>query len=428
VGDLKADLASLRLNEEPEKSRKGVWILLVVIGIAAGAGALAWRSAGSFSSVEVTAVSPVVEQTGSAAAGTPVLTASGYLVARREAVVSSKIQGRLSELHVEEGSEVQPGDILARLESPDYEAQLTRAHAGYEQSQAALVSSDAAIQRAEADLAESKRQLGVNERLNGDKLVAIDTLDAARSKVRMSDAALGQAKADRARATATLAQSKADVQLARAQLANTVIRAPFAGTVVKKMAEVGESVAPIPPGVNISTASGAIVALADLATLEMEADVSEANVSRLTDEQPAEITVEAFPDRRYKAVLRQVIPTADRTKATVLTKVTLIEKDKDLKPEMSAKVTFLEPRKADGAAAAVPSKPQILVSQAAVVTRDGGTKVFEIVDGRAAIRPIKTGVTRNDMVVVTDGLAGSEQLVSKPPDTLKDGDKVTIKK
>ncbi len=428
MGDLKADLASLRLNEEPEKSRKGVWILLAVIVIAAGAGALAWRSAGSFSSVEVTAVSPVVEQTGSAAAGTPVLTASGYLVARREAVVSSKIQGRLSELHVEEGSEVQPGDILARLESSDYEAQLRRAHAGSEQSQAALVSADAAIQRAEADLAESNRQLGVNERLNRDKLVAVDTLDAARSKVRMSDAALGQAKADRARAAATLSQSKADVQLARAQLANTVILAPFAGTVVKKMAEVGESVAPIPPGVNISTASGAIVALADLATLEMEADVSEANVSRLTDEQPAEITVEAFPDRRYKAVLRQVIPTADRTKATVLTKVTLIEKDKDLKPEMSAKVTFLEPRKGDSAAATVPSKPQILVSQAAVVTRDGGTKVFEIVDGRAAIRPIKTGVTRNDMVVVTDGLAGSEQLVSKPPDTLKDGDKVTIKK
>ena len=138
-------------------------------------------------------------------------------------------------------------------------------------------------------------------------------------------------------------QSQADVTFAEAQLQNTIIRAPFAGTVVSKMAEVGESVAPIPPGVNISTASGAIVALADLATLEMEADVSEANVAKLVDDQPAEVSVEAFPDRRYKAVLRQIIPTADRTKATVLTKVTLIEKDKDLKPEMSAKVTFLEP-------------------------------------------------------------------------------------
>ena len=428
MSDLKADLASLRLNEEPEKSRKGLWILLALIVIAAGAGVLAWRSAGSFSSLEVAVVSPVIEQSGSAAAGTPVLTASGYLVARREAIVSSKIQGRLRELNVEEGSQVVTDDILARLESPDYEAQLAHAHALYDQSGAALVSADATIQRAQADLAEAHRQLGVNERLNTDKLVAMDTLDAARSRVRLAEAALAQATADRARAAAGVTQSKADVQLARAQLANTVIRAPFSGTVVKKMAEVGESVAPIPPGVNISTASGAIVALADLATLEMEADVSEANVARLTDEQPAEVTVEAFPDRRYKAVLRQIIPTADRTKATVLTKVTLIEKDKDLKPEMSAKVTFLEPPKAQQTAAPVPAKPQILVPQSAVVTRDGASKVFEIVDGRVQSRTITTGATRNDMVVATDGLAGSEQLVSKPPDTLKDGDRVKIKK
>ena len=160
-------------------------------------------------------------------------------------------------------------------------------------------------------------------------------------------------------------------------MANTVIRAPFSGTVVRKMAEVGESVAPIPPGVNISTASGAIVALADLATLEMEADVNEANVAKLIEGQPAEITVEAFPDRKYKAVLRQVIPTADRTKATVLTKVTLSDKDKDLKPEMSAKVTFLEPQRAEAPVAvdAAPAKPVILVPQSAVVNRDGSEGV-----------------------------------------------------
>ena len=123
------------------------------------------------------------------------------------------------------------------------------------------------------------------------------------------------------------------------------------------MAEVGESVAPIPPGVNLSTSSGAIVALADLATLEVEADVAESNVAKLGSGQPAEVTVEAIPDRRYRAVLRQVIPTADRTKATVQVKVTLLEKDEDLKPEMSAKVTFLEREKKAAepkAAAAVP--------------------------------------------------------------------------
>ena len=115
------------------------------------------------------------------------------------------------------------------------------------------------------------------------------------------------------------------------------------------MAEVGESVAPIPPGVNLSTSSGAIVALADLDTLETEVDVSESNVARLVPDQPAEVTVEAFPDRKYRAVLRQVIPTADRTKATVQVKVTLLDKDPQLRPEMSAKVQFLEPR-ADGGA------------------------------------------------------------------------------
>ena len=141
------------------------------------------------------------------------------------------------------------------------------------------------------------------------------------------------------------------------------------------MAEVGESVAPIPPGVNISTSSGAIVALADLATLEVEADVAEANVAKVANGQPAEVTVEAIPDRRYKAVLRQVIPTADRTKATVQVKVTILDKDKDLKPEMSAKVTFLEPEKEEAAPAAT-AAPVVLVPRESVVTRDGKPTVF----------------------------------------------------
>jgi HlyD family secretion protein len=427
VSDLKADLASLRLEDEPKKSRKGLWIALAVVLLASAAGLLAWRSSAAFARVEVETVSPTIERTASAAAGTAMLTASGYLVARREAIVSSKIQGRLSELNVEEGSEVQGGDILAKLESDDFVAQVARARAQLKQAEAAVGSADAAIQRAKADLAEAHRQLAVNERLSNDKLVPKDTLDAAKSRVNLADASLAQSRADRSRAVASWSQSRADVTFADAQLQNTVIRAPFAGTVVRKMAEVGESVAPIPPGVNISTASGAIVALADLATLEMEADVSEANVAKLIDGQPAEVTVEAFPDRRYKAVLRQVIPTADRTKATVLTKVTLVEKDKDLKPEMSAKVTFLQPPTDPAAATNVPAKPTILVPQNAIVTRDGGPKVFEIVEGRARMRPITTGPSRNDAVVVTDGLAGSELLISRPGDTLKDGVSVSVK-
>ena len=426
MSDLKADLASLRLNEAPEASRKGLWILLGVIILALGGGALAWRSANA--AVEVVTVTPTVERSASAPAGTPVLTASGYIVARREAIVSSKIQGRLAELSVEEGSELVEGDLIARLESTDFVASVARARAQVQQAAASQSSADATIQRAEADVAEARRQLGVSERLIADKLVSVDQLDINKSRMRLAEAALAQTRAERDRTIASAAQAKADLSYAYAQLQNTVIRAPFSGTVVRKMAEVGESVAPIPPGVNISTASGAVVALADLATLEMEADVNEANVAKLVEGQPAEITVEAFPDRKYKAVLRQVIPTADRTKATVLTKVTLIDKDKDLKPEMSAKVTFLEPQRAEAPVAvdAVPAKPVILVPQSAVVNRDG-PKVFEVVGDRVQMRTVATGATRGDRVIVTDGLAGSETLVDKPAETLKDGDAVKKK-
>jgi RND family efflux transporter MFP subunit len=294
---------------------------------------------------------------------------------------------------------VRHGEVIARLESPDYEASVLRAKA--------------AVLRAEADLAENERQLRLAERLAQQSVLALDQRDAAASRVKIAEA--------------QLAQAKADLAFSEAQLANTQIRAPFAGVVVKKMAEVGESVAPIPPGVNISTASGAIVALADLATLEVEADVAEANVAKVANGQPAEVTVEAIPDRRYKAVLRQVIPTADRTKATVMVKVTILDKDKDLKPEMSAKVTFLEPeRRAPQGSAATPEK-QVTVPKEAVVSRDGQPTVFEVREGRAVARKVKTGAEAQGRVVIREGLLGGEILVSRPPEGLKDGDGVRVK-
>ena len=192
------------------------------------------------------------------------------------------------------------------------------------------------------------------------------------------------------------------------------------------MAEIGESVAPIPPGVNISTSSGAIVALADLTTLEVEADVAEANVAKVANGQPAEVTVEAIPDRRYKAVLRQVIPTADRTKATVQVKVTILDKDKDLKPEMSAKVTFLEPEK-KAAAPAGAAEPVVLVPRESVVTRDGKPTVFLVREGKALARAIVLGTERQGQVIVKEGLSGGETLVLRPKDDLKDGAAVKVK-
>ena len=397
--DLKGELASLKIDRTQPARSPWRWPLLLLAPALLGLAVLyGLRARQALSAPEVETTTAAVSKTTEASAGTPILTASGYLVARRKAVVSAKIQGRLSELRVEEGSKVRAGEVIALLESNDYEAQVKRAQA--------------AVQRAEADLAENQRQLRLAERLTTESVVSVDQRDAAASRVRMAQAALAQAEADAA--------------FAEAQLQNTFIRAPFTGVVVKKMAEVGESVAPIPPGVNISTASGAVVALADLATLEVEADVAEANVAKVSNGQPAEVTVEAIPDRRYKAVLRQVIPTADRTKATVQVKVTILEKDEDLKPEMSAKVTFLEPDKKPAKTAAS-TAPVVLVPQEAVVSRDGKTLVFLVREGKAQAREVSTGVERQGQVVIRTGLSGGESVISRPPETLKDGDAVRVK-
>ena len=397
--DLKGELASLKIDRNRKSASPWRWPLLLLTPAVIGMLVLyGMRARQAFSAVEVETVAVAVSRDVHASAGTPILTASGYVVARRKAVVSAKIQGRLSELRVEEGSVVRAGEILARLESTDYEASVARARA--------------AVQRAEADLGEYQRQLRLAEDLARQKIVSEDQREAAASRVRI--------------AQAQVAQATADVAYAEAQLQNTVIRAPFSGVVVKKMAEVGESVAPIPPGVNISTSSGAIVALADLATLEVEADVAEANVAKVASGQPAEVTVEAIPDRRYNAVLRQVIPTADRTKATVQVKVTILDKDKDLKPEMSAKVTFLQPEKEQEPEAAA-AQPVVLVPRAAVVTRDGQSTVFLVRDGKAQARTVVLGTERQAQVIVKDGLAGGETIVAKPGEEIQDGAAVKVK-
>ncbi len=425
MNQLKDELASLRLDNEPPPARRGLWVVVAVVLLVVVGAALSWRARTAFASTEVEIAQAAVEQAGAGGqAGTPLLTASGYVVARRKAVVSAKIQGRLAELRVEEGSRVREGEVLARLESQDYEAQVARSRAQVQQARAQISAAQAALRRAEADLAEARRQVGVNERLTREQILPKDTLDASRSRVAVLDAAIGQARADEQRAGAALTQANADLAFAQAQLQNTVIRAPFAGIVVKKMAEVGESVAPIPPGVNLSTSSGAVVALADLETLEVEVDVAEANVAKLSERQQAEVTVEAFPEKRYKAELRQVIPTADRTKATVMVKVTILDKDPDLKPEMSAKATFLEAPQANANPGA-PARATVLVPQTTIVTRDGKSHVFEVVDGRTKLVPVTTGGVRQERVVVTGGLVGSETLVANPPEGLKDGDRVS---
>jgi RND family efflux transporter MFP subunit len=428
VSQVKERLEALRLDEKelrPPRRRRWLWLLGVVAVLAAIG--WTWRTRAALAVAEVDTVRPTVRRALQPGAGAPLLTASGYVVARRKAVVSAKIQGRLADLRVDEGSRVASGEVIARLESADYEAAVARARARVASVRSSIDSAQARILRAQAELQEAERQRRLTDRLAEEQVASTDARDVARSRVLLAEAAVAQARAERAQAEADLGQAEADVGFAEAQMQNTVIRAPFTGVVVRKMAEVGESVAPIPPGVNISTSSGAIVALADLDTLEVEVDVSESNVARLGDEQPAEVVVEAFPDRKCRGVLRQVIPTADRTKATVMVKVTILDKDANLKPEMSAKVTFLEARRADAATAA-PDAPVVLVPQTAVVSRDGTARVFEVVGGASVrARTVTTAPSQQNQVHVTSGLTGTEVLVNRPAEALKDGDAVRVK-
>ena len=396
--DLKGELASLKIDRSRKPSSPWRWPLLLLIPVVVVlAGLYALRAQQAFSATEVETAAVAVSRDVQPSAGTPILTASGYVVARRKAVVSAKIQGRLSDLRVEEGSVVRQGEVIARLESIDYEAGVNRAQA--------------AVQRADADLAEYVRQLKLAEDLTAQKIVAVDQRDAAASRVRIAEA--------------QVAQAKADLAYSEAQLQNTYIRAPFSGVVVKKMAEIGGERRAHPAGGEHLHLLGRHRGARRPRTLEVEADVAEANVAKVANGQPAEVTVEAIPDRRYKAVLRQVIPTADRTKATVQVKVTILDKDKDLKPEMSAKVTFLEPDKKEATPAS--AAPVVLVPRESVVTRDGKPTVFLVREGKAQARALVLGTERQGQVIVKEGLSGGETLVLRPKDDLKDGATVKVK-
>jgi RND family efflux transporter MFP subunit len=383
--DLKDQLASLRIDREAPRRGRWRWLFIVLVLAIAAAGAFYFARAKAavsyFNAPEVETVQASIQSSSGPNAGMPILTASGYLVARRQSVVSSRIQGVISRLLVEEGSVVKEGDVLATLDN--------------------------------ADLAESQRQERLQEGLFKNKVTSQDALDAAKAKVALSQA--------------SIEQNEATLQVQQANLSFTTVRAPFAGVVVKKMTEVGESVAPIPPGVNLSTSSGAIVAIADMNSLEAEVDVNESNVAELHSGQPAEVDVQAIPNHKYQGILRQVIPTADRTKATVTVKVSIVDKDKYLKPEMSCNVTFLQPQKAAEKTGASPLRI-VTVPKEAIAMRDGKPAVFQVEDNnKVRLLPVTTGADLHGQVIITSGLTGLETVVNNPPQKLKDGDTVKVK-
>jgi RND family efflux transporter MFP subunit len=330
------------------------------------------------------------------------LNATGYVVAQRKAAVASKATGRLEWLGVREGSVVRQNDVLARLESRDVTASMEQAAANIKVAQANLEQGLAELNEAERGFNRSRDLLAKNFVSAAAHDVATGRLEKARATVSGYRAAISVAQANHRAAQVAVEQ--------------TLIRAPFDGVVLTKNANVGDVITPF------SSATGsqaAVVTMADMSTLEVEADVSESNLAKVKIDQPCEIQLDALPDLRFRGRLIRMVPTVDRAKATVLAKVRFAELDPRVLPEMSAKVAFLseEVPEAD-------RRARIAVLPAAVVTRDGRNVVFAIRDGRAVQVAVETGDKVGELIELRSGAKAGDRLVLRPPDKLRDGARV----
>ncbi|GAW67307.1 hemolysin secretion protein D [Geoanaerobacter pelophilus] len=330
------------------------------------------------------------------------LNASGYVVAQRKAAVSSKATGRLEWLGVQEGSVVRQGELLARLENRDVAAQKGEAAAS-------VSAAEKNLEQARVEQRDASRNLARMRELVSQGIVAQADFDTA-------DARYQRAVAASAAAQANLKGSYSALQGAEALLDYTLIRAPFDGVVLTKNADVGDIVSPLAAAAN---AKAAVVTLADMGSLEVEADVSEANLGKVRVGQPCEILLDALPEARFRGALDTIVPTADRSKGSVMVKVRFLDKDKRILPEMSAKVAFLERELKPGE-----GKPRVAVPPAAVVKRDGKEFVFVVAGDRVRQTPVTLGGKLGDMVEVVSGIKAGDRIATKPLDKLKDQSRV----
>ncbi len=386
----KPDLSSLRISREAAEparvTRRTPWsvILPAALLIILTGGYLLLRSG---TTVEVDTVAVALTFPSQANA---VLTANGYVVAQRKAAVASKATGRLVRLDVEEGDRVRRGQVIAQLEDGDMVAALSKAKA------------DVAV--AQADSFDAYTTLARQRTLIASGLTSRAEFDAAAARFE--------------RVKASIQSARAAVDGADVALENTRIRAPFDGTVLTKTADVGEVVAPFASSLS---SRGAVVSIADMGSLQVEADVSESNITRVSVAQPCEIILDAYPEKRYRGTVHKIVPTADRAKATVLTKVAFLEQDERVLPEMSAKVSFLSSEISASAAAA---PPKTTVPASALVDRNGHTVAFVIREGVATETEVRTGERMGNLMEIKEGLSAGDILVNHPAAGFGGGTKV----
>ncbi len=391
----KADLSALKIDRDKEqveagKSKRWTWLVSVLLVLALGLGGYFALGSALAQSIEVSLSTAALT---SPSQSNALLTASGYVVAQRKASVASKATGRLVYLGVVEGDRVKKDQIIGKLEDSDIQASLDQAKANLKVN--------------EADLVSAKRSLDREKSLFEKGLSTQADYDAADATYR--------------KVLASIDVAKAIVTSQEVALENTRVRAPFDGTVLTKSADVGEMVVPMAASVG---SKAAVVTIADMSSLQVEADVSESNIERVTADQPCEITLDAYPDKRYPAYVAKIVPTADRAKATVLVKVAFTSYDSRVLPEMSAKVLFLS-KPTDAATAN--ARPILTVPASSVKDRNGRKVVYVVHDDKATEVPVIVGKTMGSLVEITAGLSAGDKVIEKVSEEIANGVKVKVR-
>ena len=404
MSELGASLAALKIDPSA-RARSGppswLWVVMAIVLVAGGA--WYWLARPGVAAVRVATV------TTAAAAGNGagvVLNGAGYVTARRRATVSAKVTGKVTEVLVEEGQTVREGQILARLDP-------TQANAALAYAEAQLAAARKAMAEDRARLREAELSLARQQQLLKDGLVGHATIEPVQANVEALQARI-------AYETEQVAVAEAQVALRRADVADTVVRAPFGGVAISKDAQPGEMISPVSAGGGF-TRTG-ICTIVDMASLEIEVDVNEGYINRVSERQPVEAILDAYPDWRIPAHDLAVVPTADRQKATVKVRIAFDELDPRILPDMGVKVSFQE--RAHGAAPA--GEPGIVIPKAAVRTDEGRAIVFVLRGERVERRAVTLGNERDDDVEVLSGLADGERVITDGPATLRDGDAVEI--
>ena len=407
-------LESLKIERTPEPANDGSssvykWLIIAVLILAAVAGAYALLRDNAIEVATATAVATG----GGGGSGPAVLNASGYVVARRQATVSAKTTGRIAEVLIEEGMEVKEGQVLARLDDTTARPQLSLAERQLEATRKNL-------QEVEVRVAEAARNLARTEKLRADKLVSESQLDTA--------------QADLAALRARLEALKSDVQVAegslrvrKQELDDLTVRSPFDGVVVSKDAQPGEMVSPISAGGGY-TRTG-IATIVDMESREIEVDVNEAYINRVKPGQKTEAVLDAYPDWTIPSHVINIVPTADRQKATVRVRIAFDVLEPRILPDMGVKVSFLDnARSQPGVAdAAANARPAVRIPESSVFKEGETTYVWRVSDERVERVAVSVGASRDGQVDVLSGINAGEVVVVEQVDGLADGAPVKIK-